>query len=70
MYVTDNLLTFTFAATLLMLALGLDTALVLRTATVEGQQQAYRAALSINAGCLFWGAAVAFGLGLFTAVND
>lgn len=66
----DNLLAFTFAATLLTLTPGLDTALVLRTATVEGKQQAMRAALGINAGCLLWGAAVAFGLGALIAVSE
>lgn len=67
---TDNLLAFTLAATLLTLTPGLDTALVLRTATVEGRQQALRAALGINAGCLLWGAAVAFGLGALIAVSE
>ncbi len=70
MSMTDNLLAFTLAATLLTLTPGLDTALVLRTATVEGRQQALRAALGINAGCLLWGAAVAFGLGALIAVSE
>ncbi|UMZ09844.1 LysE family translocator [Pseudomonas sp. MPFS] len=70
MTVADNLLAFTLAATLLTLTPGLDTALVLRTATVEGKQQALRAALGINAGCLLWGAAVAFGLGALIAVSE
>ncbi|RXU68162.1 lysine transporter LysE [Pseudomonas protegens] len=70
MSITENLLTFTLAATLLTLTPGLDTALVLRTATVEGKHQALRAALGINAGCLLWGAAVAFGLGAVIAVSE
>ncbi|MBC2659873.1 LysE family translocator [Pseudomonas sp. MSSRFD41] len=70
MPITDNLLAFTLAATLLTLTPGLDTALVLRTATVEGKRQALRAALGINAGCLLWGAAVAFGLGALIAVSE
>ncbi|WP_085707381.1 LysE family translocator [Pseudomonas sp. B35(2017)] len=70
MSIADNLLAFTFAATLLTLTPGLDTALVLRTATVEGKRQAFRAALGINAGCLVWGAAVAFGLGALIAVSE
>ena len=70
MSIADNLLAFTFAATLLTLTPGLDTALVLRTATVEGRQQAFRAALGINAGCFLWGAAVAFGLGALIAVSE
>jgi threonine/homoserine/homoserine lactone efflux protein len=70
MSIADNLIAFTFAATLLTLTPGLDTALVLRTATVEGRQQAFRAALGINAGCLLWGAAVAFGLGALIALSE
>lgn len=70
MPIIDTLLAFTLAATLLTLTPGLDTALVLRTATVEGKQQAFRAALGINAGCLVWGAAIAFGLGALIAVSE
>jgi len=69
MSITENLLAFTLAATLLTLTPGLDTALVLRTATVEGRRQALRAALGINAGCLIC-AAVAFGLGALIAVSE
>lgn len=70
MPIVDNLIAFTLAATLLTLTPGLDTALILRTATVEGRQQGMRAALGINAGCLLWGAAVAFGLGALIAVSE
>jgi threonine/homoserine/homoserine lactone efflux protein len=70
MSIADNILAFTLAATVLTLTPGLDTALVLRTATVEGKFQAVRAALGINAGCLLWGAAVAFGLGALIAVSE
>ncbi|WP_248920532.1 LysE family translocator [Pseudomonas entomophila] len=65
----DNLIAFTLAATLLTITPGLDTALILRTAAVENRRQAMRAALGINAGCLLWGAAVAFGLGALIAVS-
>jgi threonine/homoserine/homoserine lactone efflux protein len=44
--------------------------MVLRTAAVEGRRQAFRAALGIGAGCLLWGAAVAFGLGALIAVSE
>lgn len=70
MSVTDNLLAFTLAATVLTVTPGLDTALILRTAAVEGRSQALRAALGINAGCVLWGAAVAFGLGALIAVSE
>ncbi|BAP43239.1 LysE family translocator [Pseudomonas sp. 21LCFQ010] len=70
MPLADNLIAFTLAATLLTITPGLDTALILRTAAVEGKQQALRAALGINVGCLLWGAAVAFGLGALIAVSE
>ena len=70
MPIIDNVVAFTLAATLLTLTPGLDTALVLRTAAVEGKAQAIRAALGINAGCLIWGTAVAFGLGALIAVSE
>ncbi|MGM3423806.1 LysE family translocator [Pseudomonas sp. MS15a(2019)] len=70
MPLADNLLAFTLAASLLTLTPGLDTALILRTAAAEGRAQAWRAALGINAGCLLWGAAVAFGLGALLAVSE
>ncbi len=70
MSIADNLIAFTLAATLLTVTPGLDTALILRTATVEGRRQGLRAALGINVGCLLWGAAVAFGLGALLAVSE
>ncbi|KMJ45012.1 lysine transporter LysE [Xenorhabdus khoisanae] len=70
MTVMDSLLAFTVAATLLTLTPGLDTALVLRTATAEGSKKAFQAALGINAGCFIWGAMVAFGLGTLIAVSE
>nr|WP_318381985.1 LysE family translocator [uncultured Enterobacter sp.] len=66
----DSLLAFTLAATLLTLTPGLDTALILRTASVEGRSQAFKAAMGINAGCFIWGAMVAFGLGALIAVSE
>ncbi len=70
MSIMDALLAFSFAAVLLTLTPGLDTALILRTATVEGRKQAIRAALGISVGCLVWGVAVAFGLGALVAVSQ
>jgi len=58
------LFAFTAAAVLLTVTPGLDTALVLRTATVEGTRRALLAGLGICLGCLAWGAIVALGLGL------
>lgn len=63
MSVADSLLAYSFAALLLTLTPGLDTALILRTSTVEGGKKAFQAALGIDTGCFIWGAVVAFGSG-------
>lgn len=68
MTLTAALAAYVVAAGLLTLTPGLDTALILRTAAVEGPRRALLAALGITTGCLIWGAAVAVGLGaLLTA---
>lgn len=64
-----SLLAFTAAAALLTVAPGLDTALVLRTAAVEGPRRALLAGLGICLGCLGWGAIVALGLGALLAAS-
>ncbi|MFY0476590.1 LysE family translocator [Achromobacter marplatensis] len=69
MTATAALLAFTLAATILTITPGLDTALVLRTAAVEGGRRALMAGLGICAGCLLWGAIAAFGLGSLLAVS-
>lgn len=63
MNVAQSLTAFTLAAGLMTLTPGLDTALVLRTATVEGPKRAALAAAGILSGCLVWGGAVAVGVG-------
>ena len=70
MSVADSLLAFSIAALLLTLTPGLDTALILRTATVEGGKKAFQAALGIDSGCFIWGALVAFGLGALLAASE
>ena len=70
MSVADSLLAFSIAALLLTLTPGLDTALILRTATVEGDKKAFQAALGIDTGCFIWGAIVAFGLGALLAASE
>lgn len=68
MSVFPALVAFAVAAALLAITPGLDTALTLRTAAVEGPRKAALAVLGILTGCLIWGAAVAVGLGaLLTA---
>src|SRR5215469_3658395 len=63
------LISFTLTAGLLTITPGLDTALVLRTAAVEGRKQAMLAGIGICSGCLFWGAAASFGLTALLAVS-
>jgi hypothetical protein len=54
MSVEQALLSFTLAAGLLTVTPGLDTALVLRTAAVEGGKQAMLTGIGICSGCLLW----------------
>ena len=49
------MLAFIAAASLLTVTPGVDTAIVLRTATLEGRRQAVLAAAGICLGCLAWG---------------
>jgi threonine/homoserine/homoserine lactone efflux protein len=64
------LLTFTLAAAVLTITPGVDTALVLRTAAVEGPRRALSAALGICCGLLLWGLAVAIGIGALLAASS
>lgn len=63
------LIAFTLAAGLLTITPGLDTALVLRTAAVEGPRCAMLAGAGICLGCLTWGLASAIGLGALLSVS-
>ncbi|MBB3954031.1 LysE family translocator [Novosphingobium sediminicola] len=56
-------LAFVAAAALLTITPGLDTVMVLRTASVEGRRPAAMAGAGIAVGCLIWGGAVSLGLG-------
>ena len=66
----EALAAFSVAAGLLTMLPGLDTALVLRTAAVEGPRRAALAGLGITLGCLVWGTAVAVGLGALLAASQ
>src|SRR5690348_10189278 len=70
MTVAQSLITYSVAAGLLTITPGLDTALVLRTAAVEGARNAALAGLGIVTGCLVWGSAVALGLGALLAASQ
>jgi threonine/homoserine/homoserine lactone efflux protein len=69
MTIEQALLSFTLAAGLLTITPGLDTAMVLRTAAVEGRKHAMLAGIGICFGCLFWGGAASFGLSALLAVS-
>ncbi|MEI9973411.1 MAG: LysE family translocator [Ignavibacteriota bacterium] len=60
---------FSVAAGLLTVTPGLDTALVLRTAAVEGATQARLALLGICVGLYIWGSATSLGLTALLAVS-
>jgi len=64
------ILAFTAAAALLTITPGLDTALVLRTAAVEGPRRAFLAGLGICLGCLVWGFAASAGLGALLMLSS
>src|SRR5579859_2037438 len=69
MTTAQALLGFTAAAGLLTITPGLDTALVLRTAAVDGGRRAILAGIGVCLGCLVWGLAVSVGLGGLLAVS-
>ena len=70
MDVSHALIAFTLTAGLLTITPGLDTALVLRTAAVEGSRRAVAAALGIVLGCLIWGLTASVGLGALLAASQ
>lgn len=61
--IRENFFAFTGAALILTVTPGLDTALVLRTAALDGARHGMSAALGIGTGCLCWGTAASLGLG-------
>jgi threonine/homoserine/homoserine lactone efflux protein len=62
MTVWTALIAYTFAAALLTITPGLDTALVLHTAASRGAKAAWSAGFGIVLGCLGWGLLAAGGL--------
>ena len=64
------LLAFAAAASLLTVTPGVDTAILLRTATLVGRRQAVLAATGICLGCLAWGVAVSLGLGALLQASE
>lgn len=66
---TTAILSFSVAALLVTLTPGLDTALVLRTAMVEGPRRGMIAGAGITLGVLIWGIAAAAGVGSLAAIS-
>lgn len=48
---------------------GLDTTLIIRTASLETQSKAMQTAMGVSFGCIVWGAIVACGLGALLATS-
>lgn len=61
---------FIVAASILTVTPGVDTAMVLRAATVDGRRAAICAGLGIMLGCLIWGGAVSLGLGAILRASE
>jgi threonine/homoserine/homoserine lactone efflux protein len=70
MSLTQSLLAFAAAAGLLTVTPGLDTALVLRVATIEGRQRALEAGAGICCGLLIWGILASVGLAALLAASQ
>ncbi|MBN3857870.1 LysE family translocator [Paraburkholderia sp. Ac-20340] len=64
------LMAFIGAASILVVTPGVDTAIVLRAATVSSRRAAAMAAIGIALGCLIWGAAVSLGLGALLRASE
>ena len=64
------LLSFSVAVGLLTITPGLDTVLILRTATVKGGRAALWVGLGIGLGCLIWCVLTAIGLGALLATSQ
>lgn len=66
----QSLLAFSLAATLLTITPGLDTAMVLRAATLDGSARARWASVGVSLGCLVWGVAASIGLGALLSASE
>jgi threonine/homoserine/homoserine lactone efflux protein len=64
------IMAFSVAAALMTITPGLDTALVLRTATVEGPRPAMAAGAGVVSGVLAWGLLTSLGLGVMLAMSE
>jgi len=69
MTLVQSLIAFFAAAAVVIVTPGLDTALVLRTASAEGPRRGMAASAGVAIGCLAWGVSVALGLGALLAAS-
>ena len=69
MTLVPSLIAFLAAAAIVTVTPGMDTALVLRTAAIDGAKRGVAAAFGVGLGCLVWGASVALGLGALIAAS-
>lgn len=60
---------FLVAIFVLTITPGLDTTLIIRTASLETQSKAMQTAMGVSFGCIVWGAIVACGLGALLATS-
>ena len=70
MTITTALLSFAVVAALLTITPGLDTALVLRSALVQGRRLAIATSLGIISGAFVWGVAAAVGLAALLRASE
>lgn len=60
---------FLVAIFVLTITPGLDTTLIIRTASLETQSKSIQTAMGVSFGCIVWGAIVACGLGALLATS-
>jgi threonine/homoserine/homoserine lactone efflux protein len=70
MTLPQALIAFVFAAGILTITPGLDTAIVLRSSALEGRRAGIAAAAGITLGLMVWGAASAVGLTALLAASS
>jgi threonine/homoserine/homoserine lactone efflux protein len=70
MTLTQALIAFIFAAGILTITPGLDTAIVLRASALEGRKAGAAAAVGITLGLMVWGAGAALGLTTLLAASS
>jgi len=70
MTITSALLSFAVVAALLTITPGLDTALVLRSALIQGKRLAIATSLGIISGAFVWGVAAAVGLAALLRASE